>query len=93
MRPLRLGKGRYVHQIGLPYNYGSLGHATGDTSGQLVPLAMDPNVSIHEGKTLTCTIRPGRRAAYARDAIDADVPARQHTTSGQSTAHGKDGTR
>jgi formate dehydrogenase major subunit len=91
MRPLRLGGGRYVHQIGLPYNFGSLGYATGDSSGQLVPLAMDPNVSIHEGKTLTCTIRPGRRAAYVPGEVDADVPTREHTTSGQSVAHGKDG--
>jgi formate dehydrogenase major subunit len=91
MRPLRLGKGRRVHQIGLPYNYGTLGHANGDSSGQLVALAMDPNVSIHEAKTITCTIRPGRRAAYVRDDVDADVPPREHTTSGQSIAHGKDG--
>jgi formate dehydrogenase major subunit len=93
MRPLRLGKGRRVHQIGLPYNYGTLGHANGDSSGQLVALAMDPNVSIHEAKTITCTIRPGRRAAYVRDEVDADVPPLEHTTSGQSFAHGKDGTR
>ena len=79
MRPLRLGKGQRVHQIGLPYNWGSTGHTTGDTAGQLVPLAMDPNVSIHEGKTLTCTIRPGRRAAYVRDEVAADVPPSQHT--------------
>jgi formate dehydrogenase major subunit len=93
MRPLRLGKGRRVHQIGLPYNYGTLGHANGDSIGQLVALAMDPNVSIHEAKTMTCTIRPGRRSAYVRDEVDADVPPREHTTSGQSIAHGKDGTR
>jgi formate dehydrogenase major subunit len=91
MRPLRLGKGQRVHQIGIPYNYGTLGYTSGDSVGDLVPLAMDPNVSIHEAKTITCTIRPGRRAAYVTDAVDEAVPARQRTTSGQSAAHGIDG--
>jgi formate dehydrogenase major subunit len=62
MKPLRVGNGVRVHQIGLPYNYGRLGFASGDTSGDLIPLSMDPNVSIHEAKSLTCTIRAGRRA-------------------------------
>lgn len=90
MRPLRLGRGKYVHQIGLPYNYGTLGYTSGDSAGSLVPLAMDPNVSIHEAKTMTCNIRPGRRAAYTRSDVDRDVPAAEHTSSGQSVAHGKD---
>ncbi len=91
MRPLRLGKGRRVHQIGIPYNYGTVGYSQGDSVGTLVALAMDPNVSIHEAKTLTCTIRPGRRVAYGRNAVDAAVPGDERTTSGQSSAHGKDG--
>ena len=92
MRPLRLGRGQYIHQIGIPYNYGTLGYTSGDVVGDLVPLAMDPNVSIHEAKTITCTIRPGRRAAYVAATEDADrpVPAGQHTTAGQSAAHGID---
>ena len=90
MRPLRLGRGQSVHQIGIPYNYGTLGYTSGDVAGDLVPIAMDPNVSIHEAKTITCTIRPGRRAAYTTDVVDQPVPAEQHTTAGQSTAHGID---
>jgi formate dehydrogenase major subunit len=91
MRPLRLGKGRRVHQVGIPYNYGTLGHATGDTVGQLIPLAMDPNVSIHEAKTISCTIRAGRRNTYAAsDIVDRDVPPDQRTTSGESHPHGRD---
>ena len=91
MRPLRLGKGKRVHQIGVPYNYGSLGFATGDAVGQLVPLAMDPNVSIHEAKTITCNIRVGRRSAYAGGrAVDEPVPASQERPHGVSTAHGAD---
>jgi formate dehydrogenase major subunit len=91
MRPLRLGKGRRVHQIGVPYNYGNLGFATGDAIGQLVPLAMDPNVSIHEAKTITCNVRAGRRASYGSDrAVDENVPAAERTQHGTSKAHGAD---
>jgi formate dehydrogenase major subunit len=90
MRPLRLGKGQRVHQIGIPYNYGTLGYTSGDVVGDLIPLAMDPNVSIHEAKTLTCNIRPGRRAAYGGTAVDAPVPAPQQTKAGESHAHGID---
>jgi len=92
MRPLRLGKRRRVHQIGIPYNFGSLGCVDGDAVGTLIPLAMDPNVSIHEAKTTTCNIRAGRRARYERGAAaDLDVPADQRTTYGESQAHGADG--
>ncbi len=91
MRPLRIGKGRRVHQIGIPYNFGSLGCVDGDPVGALIPLAMDPNVSIHEAKTTTCNIRAGRRARYVRSEVDRDVPADQRTTYGESQAHGADG--
>jgi formate dehydrogenase major subunit len=91
MRPLRLGKGRRIHQIGVPYNYGTFGFATGDSVGQLVPLAMDPNVSIHEAKTITCNLRAGRRSGYAHDrAVDEDVPAAERRPHGESQAHGAD---
>jgi len=91
MRPLRLGKGRRVHQIGIPYNFGSLGTVDGDPVGTLIPLAMDPNVSIHEAKTTTCNIRAGRRPAYTTGAADRDVPLAQRTQYGESQAHGADG--
>jgi formate dehydrogenase major subunit len=91
MRPLRLGKGRRLHQIGIPYNYGTLGHATGDPVGDLVALAMDPNVSIHEAKTISCTIRAGRRDTFGPSAVDRDVPPDQRTTQGESHPHGRDG--
>lgn len=94
MRPLRVGsrgKGgrrRRVHQIGLPYNYSSLGLATGDSVGDLIPLSMDPNVSIHEAKTNTCNIRAGRRAERVRDAIDFPVGPAERTSQGEATSHG-----
>jgi formate dehydrogenase major subunit len=62
MKPLHLGKHKRVHQIGMPYLYGNFGFTKGDTTGDIIPAVMDPNVSIHEAKTITCNIRPGRRA-------------------------------
>jgi formate dehydrogenase major subunit len=53
--------GREVHQVGLPYHWGSRGLVKGDSANDLVGLALDPNVHIGEYKALTCDVRPGRR--------------------------------
>jgi formate dehydrogenase major subunit len=93
MRPLRVADGQRVHQIGLPYLYGNFGFTKGDTSGDLIPLSMDPNVSIHEAKTLTCNIRPGRRPRRTGPLIeDLPVPAAEQTPEGQPETHGIDRT-
>jgi formate dehydrogenase major subunit len=80
--------GREVHQVGLPYHWGSRGYVTGDSTNDLVGLALDPNVHIGEYKALTCDVRPGRRPrgpellelvdSYRRRAAEAGVqePAR-----------------
>ena len=60
MGTLEVG-GRPVHQIGLPYHWGSRGLTTGDAANDLFPLALDPNVHIQEVKAAACDIRPGRR--------------------------------
>ena len=62
IRPLRV-EGRLVHQVGLPYHWGwgGGGLVTGDVANDLTPLVFDPNVSIQEGKAMTCDVRPGRR--------------------------------
>jgi formate dehydrogenase major subunit len=60
MRPTRVG-GRIVHQVGLPYHWGSRGLTAGDAANDLAHMALDPNVEIQEVKALTCDIRPGRR--------------------------------
>jgi formate dehydrogenase major subunit len=60
MMPLRVD-GRVIHQIGLPYHWGSRGGVTGDAANELLGLALDPNVQIGEYKAATCDIRPGRR--------------------------------
>jgi formate dehydrogenase major subunit len=58
--PLRLD-GRTIHQVGLPYHWGSRGLSTGDSANDLLPIVLDPNVHIQEAKVATCDIRPGRR--------------------------------
>jgi formate dehydrogenase major subunit len=58
--PVEVG-GRRVHQVGLPYHWGSRGLVTGDSANDLLGLALDPNVHIGEYKALTCDVRPGRR--------------------------------
>ncbi len=60
LRPLRVD-GTTVHQVGLPYHWGSKGLVTGDSANDLFPFALDPNVHIQEVKAATCEIRPGRR--------------------------------
>ena len=70
LRPLRLGKRgrRVVHQIGLPYHWGSKGLVTGDSTNELISFVADPNVSIQESKVLTGTIEPGRKSRMRRAA-------------------------
>ena len=60
LRPLEVA-GRTVHQVGLPYHWGTKGVSTGDSANDLFPLALDPNVHIQEVKAASCDIRPGRR--------------------------------
>ncbi len=60
LAPLRV-RGRFVHQVGLPYHWGGAGLSTGDSANDLYSLALDPNVHIQEVKAATCDIRPGRR--------------------------------
>jgi formate dehydrogenase major subunit len=61
---LRLGD-RVVHQVGLPYHWGSRGLSTGDSANDLFPLVLDHNVHIQETKAATCDIQPGRRPRVA----------------------------
>jgi formate dehydrogenase major subunit len=60
MKPLVVD-GRRVHQVGLPYHWGSRGYSKGDSANDLLSLALDPNVHIGEYKAQTCDVRPGRR--------------------------------
>jgi formate dehydrogenase major subunit len=59
MQPMRI-QGRLIHVVGLPYHWGPSGLVTGDIANDLVGVAIDPNVRIHEGKAFTCAIEKGR---------------------------------
>jgi formate dehydrogenase major subunit len=60
MRPVTID-GRTVHQVGLPYHWGSRGLTTGGAANDLAHMTLDPNVQIQEVKGFTCDVRPGRR--------------------------------
>jgi formate dehydrogenase major subunit len=60
VKPLTV-RGRRVHQVGLPYHWGTKGLTTGDSANDLSSIVLDPNVHIQEVKAFTCEIRPGRR--------------------------------
>ncbi len=58
--PLRIGR-RTVHQVGLPFHWGSAGVSRGDPANELLSIVMDPNVHIGEYKAATCDVLAGRR--------------------------------
>jgi len=88
MKPLRI-QDRVVHQVWMPYHWGSVGKVVGDAVNDLIGVVEDPNVFIQESKVLTCDIQPGRRprgpqlleyvAGYrSRAGITPAGPARPH---------------
>jgi formate dehydrogenase major subunit len=54
-------EGRPLHQVGVPWHWGTRGLSTGESANDLFGLALDPNVQIQEVRGATCDIRPGRR--------------------------------
>jgi formate dehydrogenase major subunit len=64
LTPLRID-GRVVHQIWLPYHWGSSGLTVGDSANDLLGMDLDPNVLIQESKVGTCDLQPGRRPTGA----------------------------
>jgi formate dehydrogenase major subunit len=61
MRPLLID-GKMVHQVGVPYHWGSRGLVKGDSANDLVAISEEPNVRIMEAKGILCDVSPGRRA-------------------------------
>jgi formate dehydrogenase major subunit len=59
IRPLHLN-GKTVHQIALPYHFGTMGLVRGDAANDLLTISGEPNVTIMESKACTCNIVPGR---------------------------------
>ena len=80
MTPLRV-QGRIVHQIGLPYHWGSNGYTRGDAANELASIVLDPNVHIQEVKAFSADIIPGRRPrGPALPALVADYRRRAGIT-------------
>jgi formate dehydrogenase major subunit len=79
IRPLTV-QGRVLHQVGVPYHWGTMGLTTGDSANDLFSLALDPNVHIQEVKAATCDIRPGRRprGRALRDLVERHAPSNGH---------------
>src|SRR5207249_2805806 len=59
VRPLHLN-GKMVHQVALPFHWGTATPCPGGSANDLIGLSGEPNVAIHEGKVLLCTLIPGR---------------------------------
>jgi len=59
IRPLQLN-GRTLHQVALPYHYGTAGLVRGSAANDLLTISGEPNVTIMEAKACTCNIVPGR---------------------------------
>jgi formate dehydrogenase major subunit len=55
MRPLVVD-GRTVHQVAMPWHFGSGGLVTGDVVNDLIAMSEEPNVKIMESKALICRI-------------------------------------
>jgi formate dehydrogenase major subunit len=74
-RPVYIG-GKIVHQVALPFHWGSAGLVRGDSSNDLIPISGEPNVTIMEAKACTCNIVPGRlpRGAAFEEWIKKYVP-------------------
>ncbi len=60
MVPMHVG-GKIVHQVGVPYHWGSTGLTTGDSPNDLIDMELDPNVHIQESKVVSCDVQPGSR--------------------------------
>jgi formate dehydrogenase major subunit len=51
--------GRTLHQVALPYHYGTAGLVRGSAANDLLTISGEPNVTIMEAKACTCNIVPG----------------------------------
>jgi formate dehydrogenase major subunit len=58
--------GRTIHQVGLPFHFGTRGLVKGDVVNDLVAISEEPNVRIMESKALVCDVVAGRRPRGVR---------------------------
>jgi formate dehydrogenase major subunit len=52
--------GKTLHQIAVPYHFGTAGLVQGGAANDLLAISGEPNVTIMEAKALTCNVVPGR---------------------------------
>jgi formate dehydrogenase major subunit len=78
--------GRRVHQIGIPIHFSYEGEVTGGQANELIPIIVDPNVSMHEGKSFMCDVRPGRLPTHM-DVPTVPVAPRPTTEPMPDTPH------
>ena len=89
LAPLHVG-GTTVHQIAVPYHWGSVGLVQGDVVNDLFPLVGDPSVHIPESKVATCDVVRGKRARHLPlDASSPALPRRDRPGIGQPSAEPK----
>ena len=83
IRPLHLN-GRTVHQIAVPFHFGSAGSVHGDAANDLIPISGEPNVTIMETKAVGCNLVPGRLPrgaayeAWLKKYVPGDGPPNLH---------------
>src|SRR5437588_1289356 len=83
IRPMHLD-GKTVHQIAMPFHFGSAGPVKGGATNDLVPISGEPNVTIMEAKALACNIVPGRLPRgpefeeWIKKYVHADGPPNLH---------------
>jgi formate dehydrogenase major subunit len=84
IRPLRLGHGRVIHQVALPWHWGFTSDAAGvkgDVANDLGALTGEPNVSIQESKAFTCNVRQGRRERPSTERLKGKHRSEERMTS------------
>src|SRR2546421_3307237 len=59
IRVLR-ANGKTLHQVAVPYHFGTAGLVRGGAANDLLTISGEPNVTIMEAKACTCNIWPGR---------------------------------
>ena len=76
MRPLHID-GQTVHQVGVPYHWGSRGLVTGDSANDLIAISEEPNVRIMEAKALLCRVEASTRVGPTFRSGVRESPGRQ----------------
>jgi formate dehydrogenase major subunit len=56
-KPFKVGDDAIIHEVGLPYCFGFIGLATGDSANKLAPAIGDANTMIPESKAFLVNVR------------------------------------